>query len=88
MAAFVRINLLMQDDAPMNTCSESPAAVTLQFMDTRGQNWADSNMMVLSRINIYTNANLYFCFALIIFQCHNNEIKLEFFMINAGMSSD
>lgn len=42
MAAVVRINLLMQDDAPNNTCSESPFAVTLSFMDTRGRSWADN----------------------------------------------
>lgn len=42
MAAVVRINLLMQDDEPINTCSESPVAVTLQFMDTRGRSWADN----------------------------------------------
>lgn len=42
MAAVVRINLLMQDDGPINACSESPVAVTLQSTDTRGRSWADN----------------------------------------------
>lgn len=87
MAAVVRINLLMQDDASINTCSESPVAVTLPFMDTRGRSWAD-NQPDSFEYNKYIYANLYFCLALIIFQCHNNEIKLEFFMINIGMSCE
>lgn len=70
MAAVVRINLLMQDDAPIKACCDDNSW-TLEGADeqTPPTWWV--------RVQEKKYANLYFCLASIISQCHNNEIKLE-----------